>query len=669
MIFGIGIDTGGTYTDAVIYNFETGTVAAKAKSPTTHHDLSLGIGRALDALPEDLLKKASIVSLSTTLATNACVENKGGRAKLVLVGTEKSTLERVGADKKYGLNYDDVLCVESAASFDGRKVEQPDWEKVIDENHEFFSGAEALGVAGLGALKNGGVTEISARDALTARYNVPFVMASELAAELNIMERGATALLNARLLVVIGRFMDAVDKALKSRGINCPRMIVRSDGGLMTDELARQRPVETILSGPAASVMGSRALADCEDCLIVDMGGTTTDISVVKKGAPEMSGGISIGGWRTQIKGVYIDTIGLGGDTRVYMDEGKLRLDTRRVEPLCSLAARWPSVKESLENLLPEMRRHTRQLHEFLYLVRMPENMEKYTDGEKRLLEALKDGPQMIGSGNLESYGRHSDRLEREGVVMRAGLTPTDIMHVRGDYAAFDGDASRLAARCFLKALSGYEDEAGDMERLCDDIYAMVKRRMFENIARVLIENGYPDVCKNGVDAQLRAMISRMWENRGKTGEFFSLAPMTRASLIGTGAPIRIFLPDVAKALGMPCIIPENSEVSNAVGAVVADINAAVTLNVSEGLDENKELCFVITGPGLRESRETMEEAVEAARTFAQKLAESEARRRGAMGEITITVETNARRSADRDGNAVNFGTEITALATGRIRT
>ena len=138
MIFGIGIDTGGTYTDAVIYNFETGTVAAKAKSPTTHHDLSLGIGRALDALPEDLLKNASIVSLSTTLATNACVENKGGRAKLVLVGTEKSTLERVGADKKYGLNYDDVLCVESAASFDGRKVEHPDWEKVMEENHEFF---------------------------------------------------------------------------------------------------------------------------------------------------------------------------------------------------------------------------------------------------------------------------------------------------------------------------------------------------------------------------------------------------------------------------------------------------------------------------------------------------------------------------------------------------
>ena len=256
MAYGIGIDTGGTYTDAVIYDFETGKVLAKGKSPTTHEELMTGIGKALDMLPRELAGKADVVSLSTTLATNACVENKGGRARLVLVGTEKSILERVGADKKYGLDYDDVLCVEAKTSFDGRVAEQPDWEKVIAENERFFGEAEALCVAGLNSLRNGGANEKAARDAIKAKYKVPFIMASELATELNIMERGATALLNARLLPVIHRFMEAVARALSSRGLSVRKMIVRSDGGLMTDELARERPVETILSGPAASVMG-----------------------------------------------------------------------------------------------------------------------------------------------------------------------------------------------------------------------------------------------------------------------------------------------------------------------------------------------------------------------------------------------------------------------------
>ena len=89
MAIGIGIDTGGTYTDAVVYDFETKAVLAKGKSPTTTQDLAQGIGGALDTLPRGLLERAELVALSTTLATNACVEGKGGRARLVLMGTTR----------------------------------------------------------------------------------------------------------------------------------------------------------------------------------------------------------------------------------------------------------------------------------------------------------------------------------------------------------------------------------------------------------------------------------------------------------------------------------------------------------------------------------------------------------------------------------------------------
>lgn len=668
MGYGIGIDTGGTYTDAVVYDFETGRVLAKGKSPTTHGELSEGIGSALDMLPRDLVKRARLVSLSTTLATNACVENRGGRARLVLVGTERRTLERVGADKKYGLKYDDVLCVEAKTSYDGAVAEQPDWDRVIAENEGFFGDAEALCVAGLNSLRNGAVNETGARDALTARYNVPFVMASELAGELNIMERGATALLNARLLPVIDRFMRAVTAAIKARGLKAVQMIVRSDGSLMSDALARQRPVETILSGPAASVMGSRALADCGDCLIVDMGGTTTDVSIVRGGRPDMSGGISIGGWRTQIRGVYIDTFALGGDTRIYMHEGKLRLDTRRVEPLCVAAARWPQIRSELEALLPRMRPHTRQLHEFLYMLRQPEDMEKYTAAERRLMEKLANGPQMIGGNVLDSYGRDSERLEREGLVMRCGLTPTDIMHIRGDYGAFDSDAAWLGARCLLRALPEYQDDDEGMDRLCGSVYDMVKRRLFVNIMKVFIQSAYPGACRNGVDAQLMAIIERKWERRGAAeGEFFELIPRTDAVLVGTGAPTHIFLPDVARALGVRCVIPENSEVANAVGAAAAGISARATVNVRAEFTADGNRCYTLTAQGTRRQVKKYDEALDAAKRLAEELAIAEARRRGAPGELRVETEVIERRGADRDGAAVDLGVEVIACASGRM--
>lgn len=670
MAYGIGIDTGGTYTDAVVYDFETGAVLAKGKSPTTRRDLALGIGRALDMLPAELLQRADVAALSTTLATNACVENRGGRARLVLMGATRKTLEWIGADKKYGLNYGDVLCLDTKGSFDGTVVDHPDWPQVISENEAFLAGAESLAVAEMNATRNGGVCEHVARDALSEKYDVPIVLASELVGGLNMMERGATGLLNARLLPVVDQFMKAVRRALEERGLTAPKMIVRSDGSLMTDALAKLRPVETILSGPAASVMGSRSLADCENCLIVDMGGTTTDVSIIRGGAPHMSGGIRIGGWRTQVKGVFIDTFGLGGDTRVYMQGGQLKLDARRVEPLCAAAARWPKIKDELGRLLTESRPHTRPLHEFLYLVHAPEHPERYTPEELRLTDMLADGPLMIGGDEFRNYAPDSARLEAEGIVMRCGLTPTDIMHIRGDYDGFDAEASRLAAKYFLRSLPEYLDNEVWMEKLCDSVYEMVTRRLFENLARVLIESTYPEICKNGVGEQLEMLIAQKWEKRDEAEDapFFSLRLDANAALIGIGAPTHLFLPEAARALGVRCVIPEHSEVANAVGAVVADVTARVAVEVhpvytSEGVDG-----YAIHAAGVNERFDDWETALAAAQEMAKRLAVEEARRRGAMGDLAAEATVSHRKSHTRAGAEIRLGAEVVGTATGRMK-
>ena len=200
-----------------------------------------------------------------------------------------------------------------------------------------FRSSDILSVVELDAPINGSGIERTARSILESRYQVPVVLGSDLVNGLNIMERGATALLNARLRPIIEEFVGNVATALTMRGIAVPAMIVRSDGSLMIDSLSRHRPVETILSGPAASVLGGRGLSASENCVIVDMGGTTTDISMIRNGVPAMADrGIRIGGWHTQVSGVFMDTFALGGDSAVRMRNGRLELSRRRALPICA---------------------------------------------------------------------------------------------------------------------------------------------------------------------------------------------------------------------------------------------------------------------------------------------------------------------------------------------
>ena len=120
------------------------------------------------------------------------------------------------------------------------------------------------------------------------------------------------------------------------------------------------------------------------------------------------------------------------------------------------------------------------------------------------ILQAFLSLTIISGCMTLPSYA-----VEDEGVVMRCGLTPTDIMHVRGDYSGFDAAVARLAAQYFLKALPYYEETDECMDALCEEVYDLVRQRLFENIVRAFVENSGPDVFRGGIDAQMKAVIDR----------------------------------------------------------------------------------------------------------------------------------------------------------------
>ncbi len=637
----LGIDTGGTYTDAVVVDLagDKPHVLAKAKALTTKNDLTRGIGRAMDALPADVLALCEQAALSTTLATNACVEDKGGRARLIIVGTTDEVLRRVDAQNKFGIPYSDVLAVEYKGSYDGSDVVIPDWEALYERNPAFFEEADSFGIASLYALNNGAIVEKSGAAYLREKFGKLVVEATTVAAEPNVIGRGATALLNARLVPVIEEFLNAIYDALAQRGLDIPVSIVRSDGSLMSAELARTRPVETILSGPAASVTGAQALAGTPECLIVDIGGTTSDISIVHEGRPNRTDGIYIGRWKTQVSGVYIDTIALGGDTVArYTKNSRLELMNRKVTPLCIAASRWPQVKDTLKYYLARSGVDFHSRYELFYLLRDPGDLERFTDPERKLLDLLREGPVSLFDERMNILGLKPQRLEDEGIVMRCGMTPTDAMHLKGEFDAFDVEASKLGAQCLLKSYWTLIDPATDEEvlKLADEIYDLARFRLFKQVVGAFSHDRYWPEATTHLDDQMDRIVRDLWGHRGRrSGYPFDVQLNCDATLVGVGAPTHVFIKEVADLLGAPCAVPESAEVANAVGAAASSVSVEQVVHISpvRGPDGVVQV-FQVRGLDYSKGFKALPDALEKARTVAREQAIAEARRRGAVGDL-----------------------------------
>lgn len=673
MKIGIGIDTGGTCTDAVVYDFDSKRLLAKGKALTTHSHLIDGIRAALDTLPQELIAQAVQVSLSTTLATNACLEDKGSRCRLVIIGLTDELVRRFKIDENYGIPLDKVKCIDNQSSADGLHVDMPDWDKVLAEDGAWLADADVLACSELYSGNNGAPCEKAFKTVTQERLGVKTVCANELTRELNVIARGATSMLNARLLPIINNFIDAILTDLKGRGYEGKIAVVRSDGSMMNAASTLNKPVETILSGPAASVLAGKAFYSGENYLTVDMGGTTTDVSVVLGGRPVPArGGIRLGPWRTTVQGIFASPFALGGDTQIWMEDQtkKLSLGYRRVKSLCSAAVRWPEIKDMLRRLLEAETKHINRfpLHEILYLLHEPERPELYSENEQSLIRLLAKGPLMLEDlkekTGLDLYFFSTERLESEGIVMRCGLTPTDFMHIKGDYTEYDREASLLAARYLLAAL-GREDTEEEVYKLADEVYEAVEERMYFNLVQILLCQLYPDTFKGELSEQLEFLIRQTWRDRKRVKHpFISQMFSTGMALVGVGAPIHVFLPEVASALGAECVLPEHHDVANALGALHAKVNATVRVEISQLLTSDGTPFYVAHLPDGARRFDKWEYAVEAAKKAAEKKVVEEARARGAVGELKPIVRAGRASTKDeRSGIMVMLGAVVEAEA------
>jgi hypothetical protein len=242
-------------------------------------------------------------------------------------------------------------------------------------------------------------------------------------------------------------------------------------------------------------------------------------------------------------------------------------------------------------------------------------------------------------------------------------------MHIKGDFSRYDRESSILAARYFLKCLPQYNDDTDSLNAFAEEVYDLIRQKLYENIVRVLLMDKYPRFYEKGLDEQMRFLIAQGWEKRKNCDKkpFFDFTFATDASLVGIGAPTHVFLPGVAKALGTACIIPEHAEVANAVGAVIADISAEAKVEILPNYTAGGIAGYTVHDPKGNRVYDTLEEASRVAIEAAVRSATEEARRRGALGELSVNTQLHPRIVYAREGQPVDLGTSAVAAVTGRI--
>jgi N-methylhydantoinase A/oxoprolinase/acetone carboxylase beta subunit len=320
----IGIDVGGTNTDAVVLDGD-GRVIAKAKRPTTK-DVTGGLRAALDAVlaelgPAPVQDRITRVMLGTTHATNAILERRGlGRVAVLRLGAPATTsvppLSDWPGDLRAAVSAGEAI-VPGGHYVDGREISPPG----LDAIRRFLDGVEADAVAVTSVFSPASSEhERLAEELIKAEYGLPVSLSHEIGS-LGLLERENATVLNAALYGVAAHVTEALVTALAERGLGARPYLAQNDGTLMTVEHAARLPVSTIGSGPANSLRGAAFLSGVADAIVVDVGGTSTDLGVLAGGFPrESAAAVEIGGVLTNFRMPDILAIALGGGTVVRAD-------------------------------------------------------------------------------------------------------------------------------------------------------------------------------------------------------------------------------------------------------------------------------------------------------------------------------------------------------------
>lgn len=646
---GLGIDAGGTYTDAVVYDLAKKAVLAKAKSLTTYHDLIEGIRGALSQIPDSLLRKVQVTSLSTTLATNSIVEGRAQKVGLIALSPWDWTEEDVG--------HRPIVNVPGAVAITGEIITPLDEDAcrtavkhLIEQEH-----CAAIVIAGYATVRNPELAN-RAREIASEVTDVPIICAHEVSRRINSIHAAQTAVANASLIPVIRSLIDSVRRAMGDFRVSGKLMVVKGDGTPVDETIARARPVETILSGPAASVTGARILTGLSEALVLDVGGTTSDCAIIENGQVAVSpDGARIGSWTMSVDAVEISTAGLGGDSRIdFTADRKITVGPVRNLPFAYLAREHESVREFLNRFREDRYRGATSAAAMDVLVLSSPVRMELTQQEQTLVDMLQDGPvPALDAARLMGLPSHillpTTRLEATGMVKRAALTPTDLLHITGAFARWDADASRRALDIFAAMFRGSPQDILERALLA------VTRRLFEEIVRREIT--WENRKLHDIPDDWQFLMDKAFSENGRgLGVQFSL---TRP-VVAIGAPAEALVPQVSNHVQAQIVIPEHADVANAIGAIGSEVVVREEILIRPGHTSS----YVLHGAEERIEFNDLEKATLRAVEISRARALKRAVEAGAMAP-EVTVSRSDRAGSVSDGGHIFLERRVVAIGSG----
>lgn len=407
----LGLDVGGTFTDAVIIDGHR--VVATAKRRTTKNNLINGIGEALDAVLEGYdASNIEQVTLSTTVVTNTIVEGKEKPVDLYVVTGP-------------GRNVDDIFPVspiylQGYTDHRGIVVEHTPADAVrgIANMVQARSGTDLAAVSAKFGVRNP-QEELSITEELKNTYHT-ISNGSLLSGSLNFPRRTISAYFNSAVTLVFTVFKENVEDALRARNIVAPLHILKADGGSLPIEHMVSRPVETAFTGPAATVLGLSALGVIgnQHTVALDIGGTTTDISLWKHGRPLMTkNGVSIREYPSAVRSFAVTSVGIGGESVVRFKNGNLTVGPERVGPSVALGGIEPTLGDALIVLghanYGDFNLATRALQDLADAIQatFQSNNVNISNNQLTLIKTASDVARLILQNALETIQRGVDEV------------------------------------------------------------------------------------------------------------------------------------------------------------------------------------------------------------------------------------------------------------------
>lgn len=548
----LGIDTGGTFTDIVVWDPTEKRVCQKAKAFTTPDDLSIGINACMDTLNLTAYGELSSVHLSTTLMVNAVLEHQLSKVGLLLIGAHLS--QKLPVAEKY-----ELARYRYHVSQDRFSIDHATSQRIVQLFNETCS---AVLISARGADYR--ALEQAAALYFKQRSRPDILCCADIASSPDFYQRTLNAAATIGARPILTKWTASIIETLHRHGIKAPIRILTNTGSLISVDQAIEDPLSAIMSGPAASFIGSQCLMREKDYLLLDMGGTSLDITkVTDRSTRFRETDTPVGSYAFHIKTLDLQCFGTGGDSQIKLNSmGDIVVGPQKVMPLCVLGSKYPNLAGELDKYrLPEGYDLCTATETDCFFLNQNAPCGTLTNMEREIIHLLSESAHSLfflsGHFGVDADCLRLDQLVAKGYVGRACLTPTDLLHAEGSFERWNCQVSKVG----LSLLAARKNCA--VEAFVEEVKQFITNQLSFFCMQSIASFEEESFRFSDSPATMYLIEKYLHDQQGLIKSDFSI----QKPILGVGAPAKAWLPPVAEKLRARLILPEDGDVACAIGA------------------------------------------------------------------------------------------------------